>query len=211
MRAGSSRLLCVTAIALIAVAANGCDERRPDADRHDWQLAEASEHGVTVTLRALVDDARRTWVAATYAPTMSGFHVYSKDLSREGLSGIGRPTLLEVVPGGALDPQGEVTADQTPVPLYVAALKLSFPVYPAGPVTLRLPVVINTAGNRHATFSVSYLACSDSTCLAPVTGKRIAVTLPAGYAAHAEQAPQALARSGSTSRHGWPAHETLAR
>jgi hypothetical protein len=37
------------------------------------------------------------------------------------------------------------------------------------------------------------------------------VTLPVGYVAAAGPAPQALARSGSTSRNGWPAHETLAR
>ena len=210
MKAGASWLLRVTGVALIAAAASRCEGRPPHSDRHDWQLAEVSEHGVTVTLRALVDDVPRTWVTATYVPTMSGFHLYSKDLPREGLSGIGRPTLFEVVPGGALDPRGEVAADQMPVPLYVPALKLSFPVYPAGPVTLRLPVAMTAVGNRQATFSVSYLACSDSICLAPVTGKRIVVTLPAGYA-RAGLAAQALARAGRTSTDHWLAHETLAR
>jgi len=181
LRARARGLLRVTCVTLIAVAVTGCDGRSTDSGRHDWLLAQVTEQDVTVTLRALVDDARQTWVAATYLPTRSGFHLYSKDLPREGLSGIGRPTLLEVVPGGAIDPRGAVAADQTPVPLYVPTLQMSFPVYPAGPVTLRLPVAVTAAGNRRATFAVSYLACSDSLCLAPVTRKPVVVTLPEAF------------------------------
>jgi hypothetical protein len=179
MRDRSRWLLRVACVALIATAANRCNGRPAVAGVRDWPLAQVTEHDVTVTLHAVSDVASQTWVAATYTPTRSGFHLYSKDLPREGLSGIGRPTLLELLPGGALTPRGELAADRIPVPLYVPALQMSFPVYPEGPVTLRLPVAVTADGSLRTTFSVTYLACSDSTCLAPVTRKPIVVTLPA--------------------------------
>src|SRR2546428_330591 len=61
----------------------------------------------------------------------------------------------------------------------VAALGLTFPVYPEGAVTLRLPVILTPKDSATAVLSVTYMACSDRICLAPVIDKRIAVRIPA--------------------------------
>ena len=191
MRTRANGLPRMTAVVILAVAASHCSGRPTESGAREWPLAEQSEHDVTVTLRALVDAAHQTWVAATYTPTRAGFHLYSKDLPLDGLSGIGRPTLLEVAPGGAIVQHGALVSDETPVSLHVPVLKLSFPVYPEGPVTLRLPVTVTAIPERRASFSVTYLACSESTCLAPVTRKPIAVTLPERFVTVASPTRQA--------------------
>jgi hypothetical protein len=174
-------LLPLTIVTLVAVGAAGCAGTPPTAVARDWPLVAITEHDVTVALRATVDTAGQTWMAATFTPTRAGFHLYAKELPRDGLSGIGRPTLLEVSPYGPLTARGALVADGQPEPLHVEALNLSFPVYPAGPVTLRLPVAVVPGTARRATLLVTYLACSDSVCLAPVTRKPILVTLPDAY------------------------------
>jgi hypothetical protein len=170
-------LLRLTCVVLVAIGAARCQET-PRAAARDWPLSEITEHDVTVSLKAVVDDAGQTWVEGRFTPTRDGFHLYAKDLPRDGLSGIGRPTLLEVPPDGPLSARGALVADQTPEPLHVDALNLTFPVYPAGPVTLRLPVTVRPGRNRQAILSLTYLACSDSVCLAPVSRKPVVVNLP---------------------------------
>jgi hypothetical protein len=88
-------LLRLTCVVLVAIGAARCQET-PRAAARDWPLSEITEHDVTVSLKAVVDDAGQTWVEGRFTPTRDGFHLYAKDLPRDGLSGIGRPTLLEV-------------------------------------------------------------------------------------------------------------------
>jgi hypothetical protein len=76
---------------------------------------------------------------------------------------------------------GPAAADQPSTSLYVPALAVTFPVYPDGPVTLRVPVARVPSGGHDAILSVTYMACSGRTCLPPVVDKRIAVSLPIGY------------------------------
>src|SRR5881409_38358 len=78
-----------------------------------------------------------------------------------------------------LRPAGPLVADQPTIELQVAALGLTFPVYPEGAVTLRLPVILTSKDSATAVLSVTYMACSDRVCLAPVIDKRIAVRIPA--------------------------------
>jgi hypothetical protein len=146
-----------------------------------WSLATFTEHEVAVAIAAEVDRAGQAWVLATFVPLRAAFHLYSKDLPRAGLNGIGRPTLLEIVSSHGLTSTGSLTADQPSTSLYVPALALTFPVYPDGPVTLRVPVARVPSGGHDATLSVTYMACSGRTCLPPVVDKRIAVSLPIGY------------------------------
>ena len=52
-------------------------------------------------------------------------------------------------------------------------------VYPAGPVTLRLQVSLPPgAGWYDDKVSITYMACSQSTCRPPVIGKQISVRVP---------------------------------
>src|SRR5438552_13512973 len=89
-----------------------------------------------------------------------------------------QPTLLQLASATSNRPAGPHVADQPTVDLHVAALESTFPVYPAGAVTLRLPVTLTARDSATAELSVTYMACSDRTCQAPVIDKRIAVRIP---------------------------------
>ena len=102
---------------------------------------------------------------------------YSKDLPRTGISGVGRPTLLEVIAPADLRPIGSLQADRPVQDLYLDALQLSFPVYPDGAVTVRLPLEKSDRSMIPIELAITYMACSDTTCLPPVENKRISATL----------------------------------
>jgi hypothetical protein len=139
-------------------------------------LASFTEKNVAVEIALERDGRGAAAIAARFTPTREGFHLYGKDLPRGGLDGIGRPTLLEIV-GAAPRRAGAITADQPVEMLNVPLLGVSFPVYPAGPVTLRQPVTLPAEGGD-AELSVTYMACSDRTCLAPAIDRRVRVRLP---------------------------------
>ncbi len=94
----------------------------------------------------------------------------------------GRLFTLELVSSASIRPAGPLVADQPTIELQVAALGLTFPVYPEGAVTLRLPVTLTAKDSATAVLSVTYMACSDRICLPPVIDKRIAVRIPASAA-----------------------------
>ena len=98
-----------------------------------------------------------------------GFHVYSIDLPADGIDGLGRPTVVRPLVG--LEATGALRADRPVVAERPAGLEVTLPVYPEGPVTIRLPVRSVTGADPE--IAVSYAACSDRTCLAPVSGRRI--------------------------------------
>jgi hypothetical protein len=52
-------------------------------------------------------------------------------------------------------------------------------VYPEGPVTLRLPILLPEGeGWFDEQVSVTFMACSDGTCCPPVVGKLVTVRVP---------------------------------
>jgi hypothetical protein len=126
-----------------------------------------TDGGVTVTITVSAGAVR-----AVYRPTRPGFHVYSVDLPAGGVGGLGVPTRLGV--RGGLVATGRATADRPVRPLRLPSLGVSLPVYPDGPVTVSLPV---RRIGRTADIVVSYGACSEGTCLAPVTDHVSTVTL----------------------------------
>jgi hypothetical protein len=173
----AGRLKASAAVALLAAGAGAFawmhGAASPGAPR---ALAERTERSVTVRV-ALERDARGNVVlAGTFTPERAGFHLYGKDLPAGGIQGIGRPTRLEVGPAGALRAAGALTADRAEETLDAPLVGLKFPVYPAGPVTLRQPVAV--AGGDSADVSVTYMACSEQVCLPPVIGRRIRVPVP---------------------------------
>jgi hypothetical protein len=93
------------------------------------------------------------------------------------VDGLGRPTLLELAEGSALKANGEliesVVSSQATLGLNELLL------YPAGPVTLSLPVLLPD-GNSWVNDEVivTYMACDDQGCRAPVEKKAIAVKIP---------------------------------
>lgn len=140
------------------------------------RLASISENGVRVEV-ALERDARGTaLIAATFTPLEASGHVYSKDLPRQGIQGAGRPTLVEIPQQPGLRAIGPQTEDRATTLLVFPGFSAPFPVYPDGPVTMRVPVEAQTGGA--ASISITYMACSSQGfCLPPVQSRRIALDL----------------------------------
>jgi hypothetical protein len=141
-------------------------------------LAAFNERDVRVALALDCESSGRGWLSARFTPLRAGFHLYGMELPRDGLSGIGRPTLLEVVHAPGLRLAGPIRADRPTEPLRDSILELTFPVYPAGPVTLRAPVAFAAPGPLPAELSVTYMTCNGRRCLPPTVDRRVQVVLP---------------------------------
>lgn len=172
---GCARLAPIAGVMLL-----GAGGARVQSER--WPLTRFAERDVAVEIALERTQSGTTWLVGTYTPSRATLHLYGKDLPKAGIHGIARPTLLEVVSSASIRPAGPLAADQPTIELHVATLGLTFPVYPEGAVTLRLPVTLSAKDAGTAVLSVTYMACSDRACLAPVIDKRIAVTIPASAA-----------------------------
>jgi thiol-disulfide isomerase/thioredoxin len=139
-------------------------------------LSSFSEHGVHVALDLERDTAGRRWLAATFTPTDADVHLYSKDLPPDGIDDLGRPTRLDVDASSSIQPLGAVVANRPAHNDRIDALNLSMPVYPAGPVTLRMAVKL--AGDAPVNIRVSYMGCGARGCLPPVIDRRVTVASP---------------------------------
>lgn len=138
-------------------------------------LASFTQSTVEVTLTLEQDASGQVYLAATYTPE-EGEHLYSKDISLTGVDGLGRPTLLELAPESKLVAQGALTESVASIPLEGSPELL---VYPAGPVTLRLAVALPEGeGWFEEQVSVTYMACAEGSCFAPVIGKLVDVRVP---------------------------------
>lgn len=127
-----------------------------------------SDQGVNVALRLSGDGGR---LLTTFTPQRPGFHLYSVGLPADGIEGLGRPTRVEVA--GSLRSRGPLVAEAPVRMLSVQGTDVAFPVYPDGPVTTELPVVVNAHGD--AKVLVTYAACSPRECLLPVIGHQVEI------------------------------------
>ena len=138
-------------------------------------LTSFEQGGVRVSVALQEDGAHHAWLAAEFEPTRTGVHLYDKDLPPQGIDGLGRPTRLAVVSSRGLTVTGGVTADRPVTTDRIEELNVVLPVYPAGPVTLRLPVRVDRGAS--AELSLGYMACGGLGCQPPVTDKRVRVTV----------------------------------
>ena len=137
-------------------------------------ISEIEDGGVKVTFSLSKATEGKRWLKAKFSPTEKGYHLYSKDLPVDGLDGIGRPTLLALQKHGAITKVGSLTADKDVHILNSPLNADGFPVYPDGPVTLTLPFEISEGSNLfEVTASVTYMACTNSSCNPPVEGKKV--------------------------------------
>lgn len=148
-------------------------------------LATFTENEVRVDIALEKIPSGQMLLVGTFTPKQEHFHLYSKDFPREGIDGIGRPTLVEITSEDVLQPIGALIANQASHDFYSEELKQSFPVYPDGAVILSLPVKLVSNGNNATLpieLSVTYLACGNGVCLPPVIDKRItAIISTNGY------------------------------
>ena len=159
--------------ALLLLALGSCS--RESSTLYPLELAAFTESEVAVELLLDQDLAGQIYLVAIFTPG-PGLHLYSKDLPWLGVGGLGRPTRLELPEGTRLRPTGALSES-------VAALPpdgtQGLAVYPPGPLTLRLPVVLPSgSGWYEEQVSVTYMACTDSRCFPPVVGKLIPVRVP---------------------------------
>jgi len=140
------------------------------------RLAAFNQNDVSVTIALQQDASRNIFLVATFIP-LSGDHLYSKDIPRNGIYGEGRPTLLELTPRSAMRAIGTLSAS---VNDEVSSMGMdSLLVYPDGPVTLKLPVTLPAGrGWYDDQVSVTYESCSQTTCKTPVIGKLLRVRVP---------------------------------
>lgn len=141
-----------------------------------YPLAAFNQNYVSVDIFLELDPSQKIFLCAKFTPD-KGYHLYSKDIPREGVFGQGRPTLLELTPQSQIRSIGEMTAS---VPDEVSSMGTdALLVYPAGPVTLRFPVTLPPGtGWYDELLSVTYEACSQTTCLTPVIGRLVQVRVP---------------------------------
>jgi hypothetical protein len=156
-------MLMVVMLMVVMLTVAGCARRGEPAGFHS--------DGVRVEAVLAAEE-----VVVTFTPD-PGYHVYSVDLPPDGIQGLGRPTVVRPVTGLVAD--GRLRADRDVVLERPAGLDVALPVYPAGPVTVRLPVSDSADGaGDPAVIEIGYAACSDRVCLAPVSGRRVTLSRP---------------------------------
>jgi hypothetical protein len=159
----------------LCVFLSACGVRSGFSPASPYPLASFSRNRVTVEISLVWEENGQTWLEGSFTPE-KGYHLYSKDLPRGGVDGLGRPTLIELVPGSRLVSAGELTES-------VGALQdqglEGLLVYPEGPVTLRLPVYLPEGqGCYDEQVSITFMACRLGRCSPPVTGELVAVQVP---------------------------------
>lgn len=143
--------------------------------RSSLALTSFTENYVDVSIR-LESQAGNYFVSATFTPP-KGYHLYSKDIPINGLAGLGRPTLLELTEASQMTALGELIESAPAQQPDFEPRELL--VYPAGPVTLSLPVQLPPGNNWiDDEVEITYMACSAYQCKPPVEGKIVSVRIP---------------------------------
>lgn len=167
------RLFVPAFIACLLLAA--CDRKVVNQPTPPYLLSSWIENKVSGEVFLVWDDAGQAWLKAVFSPE-EGCHLYSKDLPLEGVDGLGRPTLIEVVPGGSLVAAGDISNSVAPIP------DTDIPelfIYPVGKVVLTLPIALPQGdGWYDEQVSITYMACKDGRCYPPVEAKSIPVRVP---------------------------------
>ena len=139
-------------------------------------LASFAENDVDVSIYLEQDSAGKTILSARFTPP-DGYHLYSMAIPRTGVDGLGRPTLLELTESSLVTATGTLMESVSAEAPDFGPKELL--VYPAGAVTLRLPVELPPGdGWIEDEIQVTYMACSASQCKPPVVNKRVLLPIP---------------------------------
>jgi hypothetical protein len=168
--------LAVLTTLLVAFSISACISPQPLAPNTSLALTSFSENSVDVSLQLERDADGNVFLAATFTPAPD-HHLYSKDLPRDGVDGLGRPTLLELTPNSAMTALGPLEASVAALDEVSEVATLS--VYPPGPVTLRLAISL-PPGDAWVDeeISLTFMACSAQGCKPPVEGRIVTVRVP---------------------------------
>ncbi|MFN8413484.1 MAG: hypothetical protein U0Z26_13955 [Anaerolineales bacterium] len=162
-------------ILLITLQTTGCQSTIHSNET--LELAKSTENSVEVTISMKRDASDQLYLMATFTPTEPSLHLYSKDLPKNGFDGLGRPALLEIPNSSSIQATGELTESASSQPLAYGPQGLL--VYPEGPITLSLPISFPAEkSGTLETISITYMACNQQGCRAPVQDKAITIKLP---------------------------------
>ncbi|MBK8780283.1 MAG: hypothetical protein IPO22_00430 [Anaerolineales bacterium] len=162
-------------IVLIVAAAfvvSSCSEKKNEP----LLLETFTKNSVSVSIYLNRTQDGQDTLIATFVP-QEGLHLYSKDIPRSGVEGLGRPTLLELTQNSQMKAAGSLIES---VPAQVPDFEpKDLLVYPSGSVTLTLPVTLQSSADQaNDEISITYMACSDVGCKAPVVGQVISLYIP---------------------------------
>jgi len=144
--------------------------------RSPYELASFTENEVTVSIYLNKNTDGEHFLSARFTPP-DGYHLYSKDIPITGVDGLGRPTLLELTEESQIKSLGGLAESVKAVLPNFEPRELL--VYPSGAVTLSLPIELPQGnGWVNDVIKITYMACNDGGCKAPVTGKLVAVRIP---------------------------------
>ncbi len=141
------------------------------------ELARSKENSVEVVIALTRADDGQVFLSATFTPVEKSLHLYGKGIPKNGVDGLGRPALLELAPDSAIKANGQLI-ESAP-----AQSPLSGPqdllIYPAGAVTLTLPITLPAGKNWISDqVVITYMACTDYGCRPPVEAKIIPIQIP---------------------------------
>jgi thiol-disulfide isomerase/thioredoxin len=153
------------------------DLRKTLPPRTVSRLETFTERGVRVEMTLDHDVFGLDWLSARFTPTAAGFQLYGSNLARGGIDGVGRPTRFELTTPGGVRARGQTFESVDAAPERVEILKQTFPMYPPGPVVLRIPITRPEPSAMPTEVSITYMACGPTGCLPPVEDKRIRLTL----------------------------------
>jgi len=147
------------------------------AQKAPLELARSTENSVEVTITLTRAEDGQVYLSATFTPVESKLHLYSKDIPKSGVDGLGRPALLELAPNSTLKASGQLKESAPAQSLQSGPQGLL--VYPTGAVTLSLPVILPAGTNwLDDQVIVTYMACTEFNCRPPVEGKVIPIQIP---------------------------------
>ncbi len=169
-------LLLILALTLFP-ALTACQPKQVLAPGATLPLATTTENYVEVSIALTRSENNTYTLNATFTPLEAGLHLYSKDIPPTGVDGLGRPTLLILPTDSALMQVGETMESQSTQAAFEGPSELR--VYPEGPITLSLPILLPDGQDwLDQQVLVTYMACSDRGCRAPVENKSIAIRIP---------------------------------
>lgn len=141
------------------------------------ELAVTTENSVEVKITLEREENNQFFLSAIFTPLDSSLHLYSKEIPRNGVDGLGRPALLELSNTSSIKANGDLIESlPSEVPLFEPFDLL---VYPAGPIKLSLPILLPDGKSwMDDQVIITYMACNDQGCRPPVEGKAIAIQVP---------------------------------
>ncbi len=172
----SRRVAISLALLTLTILLSACAPKTILPPDSSMDLASFSENSVDVSIALKRDAFGQILLAATFTPPPD-HHLYGKDIPRNGVEGLGRPTLIELSSGTKIQIIGQLLESVSPINDQFEALQL--PVYPVGAVTLSLPILLPPGADwLDETVIVTFMACGDNGCKPPVIGRVIAIRIP---------------------------------